>query len=343
MKLLFVGPLWDGSTAKHRCDAFRSLAGVTTISVDSLDRPAKASVLDRIRHRLKLPKDKTQLNRRVLDAVSKHRPEFVFVDSSRVLSRSTIRNVKRDPGCVVAFYSPDDVSQSHNSSRQLESCDRLWDVFFTTKSFNVSELTARGVRKPVLIGNAYAPHVHRPYSREEVGSEHEVFDVVFVGTCENARLGSLNALAAKGFSVVAYGNGFDGRAMHHKISLRPPAYGEAYARALHTGKVALCFLRRLNRDRITTRSIEIPACGRPMIAEKTDEHDAHFLDGVEYVGFTDDEGLNVAVKALLVDTRARQNVADRGRMRCLAGKYSTDNRAAEMFGVLSAVRASNVL
>ena len=112
------------------------------------------------------------------------------------------------------------------------------------------------------------------------------------------------------------------------------APGEGYGKAMHHGKLALCYLRKLNRDKITTRSMELTAMARPMLAEKTDEHDAHFIDGVEYAGFRSDADLVAAAARLLRDEPARLALAQRGRLRCLDSGYSTIDRAREMLAAM---------
>ena len=59
--------------------------------------------------------------------------------------------------------------------------------FFTTKTCNVEELRAGGVRFPALAGNAFDPAVHRPLLPAETGDEFEAFDLVFVGALERER------------------------------------------------------------------------------------------------------------------------------------------------------------
>ena len=70
--------------------------------------------------------------------------------------------------------------------------------------------------------------------------------------------------------------------------------------------------------------------GRPMIAEKTDEHDKHFVDGIEYVGFVGEADLVAKVRQLLADDVYRRNLGNEARARCLASGYSTHERALEM-------------
>ena len=195
---------------------------------------------------------------------------------------------------------------SHNSKQPVRRSFDLWDVFFTTKTYNVGELRASGVRHPVLAGNAFDPAVHRPLSAAEAGAEFEAFDLVFIGALERERCLSLNRLAEAGMTVLVHGPRFRWPSEPHpNITVRGLAFAEDYSRAAHHGKIALGFLRKINRDRITTRSIELPAMARPMLAETTDEHDAHFVDGAEYIGFVSDDDLVQKAKDLLADPERR--------------------------------------
>ena len=100
------------------------------------------------------------------------------------------------------------------------------------------------------------------------------------------------------------GGGWAGRSLPVGCAWRADTWDEDYARALHLGKVALNPLRRVNRDRITQRSVEVPGCRRPMVAEKTEEHDAHFRDGVEYVSYrTVDEAAEAVRRARKVERK----------------------------------------
>lgn len=334
MKLLFVGPLWNGSTALQRFEAFKSQPGTEVLGLDSMEGTGKASLEDRIRHRLRLPRDHHNLNERLLHTALMFHADVIFVDSTRLVKRRTIRLARTSRRTRVAYYSPDDVSRWYNSSRQLEACDREWDCFFTTKTFNVPELAARGVRTPVLIGNSYHPGLHGPLEPEEIGDEYESYDAVFVGTYEADRARALCALAEAGLRLVVYGSAWPRRQLPPSIAFQYPVYAQAYVRALHMGKITLGFLRKCNRDRITTRSIEVPACGRAMLAERSDEHDQHFVNGQEYVGFSSDDGLLAYARLLLKDDSYRRSVAAAGRARCLQSGYSTEHRAAEMLGVI---------
>jgi spore maturation protein CgeB len=328
--------MWAGSTARQRFEAFRRQPGIVAVASQVEAGPgSNSSLVARARWKLQWPPDSGE-NAQLLRHVADERPDVVFVDNSPVISRATLRQLRKLCDPVLVYYSPDDMTAPHNLSWPMRLSFREWDVIFTTKSFNIEELSERGVKNPVLVGNAFDAAVHRPMTCEEVGEDYERYDLVFIGTVEDERLRSIVKLADAGFTVAVYGNPMSRRGetwqglRHPRILAGPAVYGAEYTRRMHHGRVALGFLRKMNRDLITTRSIEIPAMGRPMVAESTPEHDACFIAGLEYVGFRNDRELIQAVSNLIQDRDLRLSIASRGYRRCLSSPYSTDHRAQEM-------------
>lgn len=338
MKIVFHGPHWDGSTSLQRLRAMQQVEGVTVVAHDTNARMgAGKSLYRRIRWRLGVPTDDWSERERLLAAVAEHRPDAVIIEGSNVMWPSALRRLRRLGVQRIAFYTPDDIFNPQNLKWPMRLSFREWDVFFTTKTFNMAELRARGVRKPYLIGKAFDPALHRPLGRAEAGADFEKFDLVFGGAWERERMASLNALCEAGMSVVVYGGDlgkWDKKQVHPRITVRPAVFGEGYVQAMHHGKLALCFLRKVNRDKITQRSMELTAMGRPMLAEKTDEHDAHFADGAEYAGFSSDQEMVAMARRLLGDAAARAEMGAAGRRRCLASGYSTLDRAREMVAAM---------
>lgn len=314
------------------------MAALPGVDVERLDsragETAAPSLYQQVRWKLRWPVDVHGENEELLEAAARNRPDVVIIDNSRVIHRPTLRKLRELGIAALVYYTPDDIIGRHNLSWPLLLTFPEWDVFFTTKTFNISELAARGVRLPALIGKAFDPKLHQPLAREEVGEDFERWDLVFVGTYERHRCASINQLARRGMRVVVYGNGWPKSSTAQGVDLRPATYERDYGRAMHTGKIALCFLRKLNRDRITQRTMEIAGMARPMLAEKTDEHDAHFVDGSEYLGFADDDELVAKASLLLGDECARARIAKAASIRSLASSYSTRDRAAEMLSII---------
>lgn len=338
-RLLYFGPQWPGSTSLQRLHAFQQLDGISAVGINNGSEVGQPSSLwRRVRWKLRLPVDALAENQRLMDGVAEHRPDIVVVDNSKVISRKALRTIRGMGVGRLVYYSPDDIVAPHNLSMPLKWSLPDWDIVCTTKTFNVSELLALGVKRPLLIGKAFDPELHRPMPREAMGAEFESFDAVFIGTYERERCASINALAESGSSVVVYGadkGKWQGKSLHPGITLRNSVFDEDYVRSWHVGKVALCFLRKANRDRITQRTMEIAAVGRPMVAERTDEHDQHFECGRDYLGFRDDHELSSCVKSLVGNDEARIALGAAARRRCLVGGYSSVDRAREMIRAFS--------
>lgn len=334
VKLLYHGPLWYGSTSLQRVQAFQNLEGVDVIESDTGGRVGgQNSLYRRVRWKLRWPVDILRENDQLLSLVGDTKPDIVMVDNSKVITRSTISKLRTSGVAKIVYYTPDDVMGKHNMSHPLRLSFPEWDYFFTTKTFNIEELRQSGVRRPLLVGKSFDKELHRPLSAEEVDDEFEAFDCVFIGTYEKERCASINYLAEAGLNVVVYGEdkgGWRGKPLHSRIALRPSVFAEDYRRCWHHGKLALCFLRKLNRDRITQRTIEIAAMGRPMLAERTEEHDLHFINGSEYIGFGDDPELVNLAKAWVGCNEARVSLGSAGRERCLSSAYSSQDRARQM-------------
>jgi len=341
MKLVYHGPFWPGSTALHRLEAFAAVDGLELLAHDvGLALNMRRSLYHRIRWRAGWPSDTEREIERLERFVAAHRPDAILVDNTKVFGPGFLRRLRALGVKALAYYSPDDTMNRLNLKRPLRASLPEWDLFFTTKTFNLDELRGAGAKGPRLIGNAFHPALHRPLDPAEVGEDFERFDLVFVGMCEQARLNSLNALCEAGHSVVVYGGDlgrWPDKLLHPGLVMRPAVYDTEYVRALHHGRIALGFLRKANRDQITTRSLEITGAGRPMLAEKTAEHDAHFIDGEEYAGFSSDDELVAVASRYLKDNPARLELGRRGRLRCLASGYSTEDRAREMVAAMQRV------
>ena len=121
-----------------------------------------------------------------------------------------------------------------------------------------------------------------------------------------------------------------------------PAYGLEYAKVLNATKINLCFLRKLNRDVQTTRSVEIPACGAFMLAERTEEHRRLFAEGVEVDYFEGVEELERKCRWYLANDEERDDMARRARARCVDHGYSNSERLRKVLATVAPTATSIV-
>ena len=86
--------------------------------------------------------------------------------------------------------------------------------------------------------------------------------------------------------------------------------------------ISLCFLRKMNFDRQTTRSVEIPACGGFMLAERTEEHLSMFKEGKEAAFFSSNIELLEKCRYFLNHEEERNLIAKNGFKICRENGYS---------------------
>lgn len=170
----------------------------------------------------------------------------------------------------------------------------------------------------------YSKDIHKP-----IYAENYNHDVLFIGFPENERIDSILYLANNGIKVDIYGypTAWEKHVINHPniINHKKSLDGQEYAKAISNSKITLCFLRKINRDLHTSRSIEIPACKGFMIAERTNEHLDLFEEDKEAIYFDNDKELLEKVAYFLENEDERKKIQENGYKKCLNIDYSYDN------------------
>ena len=298
----------------------------------------KINLIDKIFHKLRVPLDKTNFNERVYKACVKINPDIIFVVKGNVLKSRVIKKIrKKFPHTKLVNWTLDDMFAKHNRSVHYTRAIKYYDLVVTSKSYNCNndELPSLGAKDVLFQNNGFLPSIHKPcHSCDKINYSH---DVVFIGSAELDRLKYMNAMAASGIVINIYGVGWEKKEfkeyMHRNLIIHHQELrGHSYSDALSCSKISLCFLRKINRDLQTARTVEIPACGGFMLAERTCEHQSMFQEGVEAEYFENVDELIKKTKHYLEDKNniKRLEIAANGRKKCLEGCYSLENRAKEI-------------
>jgi spore maturation protein CgeB len=112
-------------------------------------------------------------------------------------------------------------------------------------------------------------------------------------------------------------------------------YNDDFIRVICASKINLNFLRKLNRDQHTSRSLEIPACAGFMLAERSDEHLNLFDEGKEAEFFDSMPELLRKIQYYLSHESERLEIAMAGRKRCIKDGYSHQERLKIMLEQIS--------
>jgi spore maturation protein CgeB len=329
--LVYVGDLADGTTSGMRCEALRSLGFTTAeLQTDVIQPNVVLRYADKVARRLRVPIDHAGVNAALLSL--RRTPDVLWIDKGNTVLPSTLARLRRRfPELKIVGYSPDDMMQWHCSSIHFLRGLRYYDAFVTTKSFGVAELRRWGCARVVFSENAYDPLTHRPCENPDGSPLEHTIGVGFIGHHEAARCRSITRLCEAGVPVTVTGPGWHRyrRSLPTNATTLPPVFGPAYAARISATLVNLGFLRKMNRDLQTQRTVEVPACGGLLLAERTVEQQRLFAEGVEADYFDDDDELILKCKRYLAQPAAARRIAMAGRERCRSSRYSYQERLAD--------------
>ena len=339
--ILYVGRLsqyGDSSTCVHRYWALKKLAlRVDTVDVDDIFH---WNFVNRVRNFMFCRgwnvgfAGTAKVGEAVLKRLEESEFDLLWIDKGVWISGAALHFIKeRHPQIKLIGYSPDDMGQRHNQSVQFLSTLPEYDLFVTTKSYNVPELKALGCREVMFIGNAYEETFHYPRDLNEEELKRYRCDVGFIGAYERERAESIRFLADNAVPVRVFGNNWS--ISHPNISVFPAVFNEGYCKALSATRINLAFLRKINRDQQTTRSVEIPACGGFMLAERTAEHLELFKEGEEAEFFSSNGELLEKCRYYLAHEDERVRIARAGLRRCIESGYSNRGRLKSVLDHIS--------
>lgn len=283
----------------------------------------KFSLIERIFYKLRFPLDISNFNSRILSISNKFKPNLILIIKGNYVFTSTINKLKSNLDAKIVSWSADNMIKKHNTSFYFDKSISKYDIHFTTKSNVVETLKKIGARKVVFLNKAFSKYDHFPV-------EYDInydFDVLFIGTAARERFITMKYLSENGVKVNIFGNYWSNKYQGNKnLKIhRRPLIGEEYRKAIYSSKITLCFLRKINDDLQTDRSMEIPACKGLMFAERTHEHVNLFREDKEAIFFNSNEELLKKIKFYLANYDLAHNIRNNGYSRCIKSNYDFDN------------------
>jgi spore maturation protein CgeB len=350
MKIMIVGawawPQYEDAFARGLCD---SGVVVSALSTSNFFK----GFLGRIQQKIILPGPALlSLNRAVVVAVKKRKPDLVLFWRPTFILPKTITQIA-SMGVQTVSYNNDDPFgpkihgnvpwHHHFIWHWYIKCLPLFTYNFFYRKINCAEAKARGASHAEVLMPYFIPWHDRPIRLTATEQQHYETEVVFVGHHEpDGREDSIRALVSAGIRVKLWGGRYWSRAVLGDIygQLAPivPAEGDEYGKALCGSKICLCFLSKLNRDTYTRRCFEIPACGKVMLAERTDDLMRFFKEDEEACFFSSPEELVRKTEFLINNPDIRERIAQAGLRRVWEDGHDVASRAKYF---LSLVTSSN--
>jgi hypothetical protein len=350
MKILFLGDLNQYGRSYYRFEVLRELGydvdAISYVPIVEFGVIHKPNILQRIFWKLKIPFNDNGSNKALLECCNLTHYEVLWVEKGLLICPWVLKEIRKiRPNIKIMLFSEDDLCVSHGLSLWLILSFKLYDAVITTKLHNISELLERyQARKVFHIPDTYFKSYHAPQNLTEAEFSEYQSDVSAIGAYEENRAEYLIYLAKKGIKVNVWGSGWGHLSdlMPEKLHIKNKfLVGLEYSKAICASKININFLRKINRDQITSRSIEIPASGGFMLTESSSVHSKVFNMGIDADCFSSKDELLTKVIYYLENTEIRKKIAKSGRYRVQSLQLDADTVLNKILENLTSKTLSN--
>jgi spore maturation protein CgeB len=206
----------------------------------------------------------------LLQRCAKFQPGLVLCVGIAPVSREVLLGMQ-EMGIQVFNYLTDDPWNPGMYSSWFLAAMRHYDHIFSPRRANMGDLKRHGCPSVSYLPFAYSEEAHLGSVPTVEDNDPSRLDIVFVGGADSDRVPIITALIHANFNLQLYGGYWERytETRRHACGHLQPREAQ---RVTANAKVALCLVRRANRDGHVMRSLEIPAMGGCMLAESTAEH-----------------------------------------------------------------------
>lgn len=297
----------------------------------------KRSVLDKLMNKLMPAVYFPDVNKAVLEFISKKKFDVIIVFKGLTLFPSTIEELKQHTK-VLCCYNPDHPFRffsAGSGNKNIANSIKLYDIYFSYSKNIVAAL-----KKDF---NASSYTIPFGFDEEAVLSKNPAVNctgkVAFIGSYDNKRAEILNRLAINNliifgddkwktrvFNMSRIKNAYSGRSL----------YGNDYVAANNTAVCVLNFLREQNitESSHNMRTFEAPGYGGLLLSQRTSEQMEYFEEGKEALFFDSNEELHDKLLFLSKHSHLIPQIKTAARERSVGSGYSYFDRSRQLFNVL---------
>jgi hypothetical protein len=208
----------------------------------------------------------------------------------------------------------------------------LYSSIFTDKRFERLDYRKAGAQEVNIFMQGYG---RRFTEAAKVSTASTPTDVCFVGHSQAHYRERLASVATLGVNIGIWGPGWPEIARKGppwmKNAVRGDGlWGREYPATMSAAKIGLGLLSKRIPEEATTRSLEIPATGALLLAERTPLHEELFIEGIEADFFDGDIELVDKVRYYLANEKVRVRVARAGQERAIKGGYDMHSRLRQI-------------
>jgi spore maturation protein CgeB len=336
MKLVLVGQFADEHLGFHLSGAARDL-GLDLYPLDASKAYAGSGLQRRANWWLRgrRPNRLASFSGEVERCCREVKPDFVLTTGLAPVEAAALRQI-RAMGAITGNYLTDDPwNAAHRAAWFLEALP-CYDHVFSPRRATLDDLHRAGCPSVHYLPFAYAPDIHHP--EEPTPEERAALssDIIFAGGADSDRLPYIVALSQAGFQIALYG-GFWERFAATRDFCRGKASPALLRKAIRASKIALCLVRRANRDGHSMRTFEVPAVGAALLMENTGEHrDLFGPEGQAALYFDRIPEMTEKARWLLDHDEDRERMAEAARRIVTGGAHTYHDRLRQMLQLAGA-------
>ena len=212
-----------------------------------------------------------RFSREILETCYKWRPQYLITTGIAPIAKNVLDEISHLVIRKINYLTDNPWNPSHKAQWFIEGLP-LYDDIFSVRRSNLKDLQQLACRRVAYLPFAYEPELHHP-DPPKTPAEHTQFDcdISFIGCADRDRVPYITALISSGFRIGLYGAYWE-RYLVTKTHVKGYADPKTFRKVTSGSKVALCLVRRANRDGNSMRTFEIPAIGACMLTEDTEEH-----------------------------------------------------------------------
>jgi spore maturation protein CgeB len=297
------------------------------------------SLLNKLIYRAGLSGIIPRINDRLREAVTRFRPDVVFVFKGMEVQPATLKWVKQQ-GIFLVNFNPDNpfvFSGAGSGNSRVTAGIPLYDLHFT---YNL-EIKAR-LEREYRTATAWLPFGFEVSDElyERCLLQPEVLRVCFLGNPDDGRVGLIRELLDRGIGIDVYGHHWDKFIHHDNLRIHGAVYGDDFWLTLHRYRVQLNLMRPHNPRSHNMRTFEIPGIGGIQLAPDNAEHRIFFEDGREAFLYGDVAGC-AALAQKIIDFPSAEAAAirRRARQRSLDSGYSYKDRTLQALDKIATLHA----
>jgi len=344
VRIMYVGPLNERSTAHHRVTALGRL-GYEVRKFDTTQYMNEGGWFwSAARFYTLRGPTIARFNADILRAVEEYRPTHIWLDKASFLWRETAAKMKALNAYLIHQNDDNPFSPRKDPGwRLIVEALPEYDLHLVPRRVSFADYRKAGAKDIFWFVPSYEPSLHYP-PPEGWSDENRTIDVAFVGFPHDKRPKYLYELWKHyGFKIKVWGDHrwgrkwpraklpVDGRtALYQGASLTYDQYRET----IWKSRISLGFVSNLNLDEFSGRSFEIPASGGFLLVEDTPGHREMYRDGEEAIFFNSVEDCAQKIQRYLPDEEARTRISRAGRLRASTSGYDTDSRVAQVMNYI---------